>query len=70
MPKQLEVSIDYLIGRAGITKAELARRLGMSQFSTNAWRVTVPSYVVAYLELLIEYQKLLPIENQQTKIPK
>lgn len=51
---------EDLLKRAGITKAELARRLGMNPRSVSAWGNSAPQYVVAYLELLIEYNRVAP----------
>lgn len=49
-----------LLLRAGITKAELARRLGLSPNTVSKWRDSPPRYAVAYLELLIEYNRVRP----------
>lgn len=49
-----------LLKRAGITKAELARRLGLSQNTVSSWRDDPPRYAVAYLELLIEFNRVRP----------
>lgn len=50
---------DLLI-RAGITKAELARQLSLNPRTISAWRSSPPRYVIAYLELLIKYNRILP----------
>lgn len=49
-----------LLERAGITKAELGRRLGLSPRTVSAWGDSPPRYAVAYLELLIEYNRVRP----------
>lgn len=49
-----------LLERAGITKAELARRLGLSARSVSAWSDSPPRYAVSYLELLIEFNRVRP----------
>lgn len=49
-----------LLGRAGISKAELARRLGLHANSITNWGNCPPQYAVAYLELLIEYNRVRP----------
>lgn len=49
-----------LLERSGITKAELARRLGLNPRSVSAWGASPPQYAVAYLELLIEYRRIAP----------
>ena len=49
-----------LLKRAGITKAELARRLGLSQNTVSSWRDDPPRYAAAYLELLIEFNRVRP----------
>ena len=49
-----------LLKRAGISKAELARRFGMNPRSISAWKEDPPGYAVAYLELLIDYNRYAP----------
>ena len=49
-----------LLRRAGLSKAELARRLGINARTISAWGGDAPGYARAYLELLIEYNRLLP----------
>ncbi len=48
------------LDRAGLTKAELARKLGLHANSVTNWRDNPPQYAVAYLELLIEYNRVRP----------
>lgn len=52
--------LESLLARAGITKAELARRLGVTANSVTNWKALAPEYALAYLRLLIEYNRLLP----------
>lgn len=49
-----------LLLRAGITKAELSRRLGVSARGVSAWKDAPPRYAVAYLDLLIEFNRVRP----------
>lgn len=49
-----------LVARAGITKAELARRLDVNPRTVSAWGSSPPGYAIAYLELLIAYNRLAP----------
>lgn len=55
------MDFEALLARAGITKAELARRLGLTPNAVSKWRHgKVPKYATAYLELLIEYNRVRP----------
>ena len=49
-----------LLERAGLTKAELSRRLGLKPGTVVGWKDSPPGYAVAYLELLIEYNRYRP----------
>lgn len=49
-----------LLKRSGITKAELARKLGLTSRTVYSWKDGPPDYAVAYLELLIEYNRFRP----------
>jgi hypothetical protein len=49
-----------LLGRAGLTKSELARRLGLTATGVCKWKDMPPKYAVAYLELLVEYNRVRP----------
>ena len=48
-----------LLKRAGITKAELSRRLGITPQTISNWKEAPPRYAVAYLELLIEHNRVI-----------
>ncbi len=49
-----------LLLRAGLTKAKLARALGLTPRSISNWGNSPPAYAVAYIDLLIAYNKLAP----------
>lgn len=52
--------LDSLLERAGITKAELSRRLGLTPNAVSKWKGYAPQYAVAYLELLVAYNRVRP----------
>lgn len=54
------MTFPELLVRAGITKAELARRLSLTPNTVASWKNQPPGYAVAYLELLIEYNRVRP----------
>lgn len=45
---------------AGISKAELSRRLGLSSRTVSAWKECPPKYAEAYLRMLIEFNRYAP----------
>lgn len=45
--------------RAGLTKAELSRRLGLSPNTVSSWREP-PQYAKAYIDLLIDFNRYAP----------
>lgn len=47
-----------LLEHAGITRAELARRLGLRPNTIYNWANNAPRYAAAYLELLISYNRV------------
>lgn len=49
-----------LLERAGITKAVLARRLGLHGNTVTNWGNNPPQYALTYLYLLIEYNRVRP----------
>jgi len=56
------MEFSALLERSGITKAELARRIGVTKSSIYRWGTdrAAPGYAVAYLELLIKYNRVRP----------
>lgn len=54
------ISFAELVKRAGINKSELGRRLGISANGVSKWKGSPPKYAVAYLELLIEFNRVRP----------
>lgn len=55
------MNFSALLARAGITKAELSRRLQINPRTVSAWGDEPPQYAVAYLKLLIEYNRIAPL---------
>ena len=56
----LDTKFKALLDSAQITQADLSRRLGISPTSISKWhKIGVPQYVVAYLELLAKYNRLI-----------
>ena len=51
---------EGLLKRAGITKSELARRLGLTANAVSRWKDDPPKYAVAYLEQMIEFNRVRP----------
>lgn len=49
-----------LLKRAGLTKAALARILKLNIRTVSHWGDDPPGYAVAYLELLITYNRIRP----------
>lgn len=49
-----------LLTKAGITKAELSRRLSVSPRTVSSWGQRPPQYATAYLELLIRFNRIAP----------
>lgn len=47
-----------LLKVAGVTKAALARELGLNPRTISAWGYKPPIYAQAYLELLIKYNRV------------
>ena len=52
--------LSELLSRSGLTKAELSRRLGITANAVSCWKESPPQYAVAYLNLLIEYNRIRP----------
>lgn len=51
---------NELLQRAGLSKAELARRFLIHVNTPTNWKDEPPGYAIAYLELLIEYNRVRP----------
>lgn len=51
---------DEMLRRAGLRKADLARKLGITADAVSRWKGNPPKYAVAYLELLIEFNRVRP----------
>lgn len=49
-----------LLIRAGVNKSQLAARLGMTPRGISKWKDNPPGYAIAYLKLLIEYNRYAP----------
>lgn len=54
------MSFNLILKQAGITKSGLAKRLGLTSNSVSKWGDSAPKYAIAYLLLLIEYNRTLP----------
>lgn len=54
------MQFSELLRRAGIVKSELARRLGVTANAVSRWGDNPPKYALAYLELLVEYNRFRP----------
>lgn len=52
------MEFNELLRQAGVSKRELARRLGLSRNTPSNWGGKPPSYAIAYLKLIIENQGL------------
>lgn len=53
MKSNPEYDLDATLRRTGVKRAELARRLGLTKGACTHWKQNgVPTYVIAYLELL------------------
>lgn len=49
--------METLLIAARMSKAELARRLGVTANTVTNWKIQCPQYVIAYLELFIECER-------------
>ena len=54
------VNFAELLARAGMTKAELARELGLTAGAVSRWGGECPRYAEAYLEKVIEANRWRP----------
>lgn len=57
---RVETDFDRLVKSAGMSKAKLARTLGFNEKTASTWKHDPPGYAVAYLELLIEFNRARP----------
>lgn len=53
-------TFDQMLDRAGISKAELARRIGRNPRSVSAWGINPPAYAMEFLRVLIECNRWRP----------
>lgn len=58
MPDFNTLDFNSLLKEAGITKVQLARKLGLSSRIVSIWGNTPPKYAEEYVLLLIQYNKL------------
>ena len=54
------VDFAVLLERSGLTKAALARELGLTAGTVSRWGGKCPRYAEAYLLLLIEFNRVRP----------
>lgn len=54
MEMKISVDLAALVKRAGLTKAEFAKEVGVSAQTVSRWGSSPPRWAEAYLELLIE----------------
>lgn len=50
-----------LLVQAGINKAKLAKALDLNPRTVSAWGGNPPEYAMAYLRLLIAYNRIAPL---------
>ncbi len=50
-----------ILAQAGISQAELCRRLGLHQNTVSKWRGCPPQYAMAYIDLLIAHNNMRDI---------
>lgn len=56
----LGMTFSELLKRAGLSKRDLAGLLGLDKNTPSNWREEPPLYAVAYLKLLIDYNRVRP----------
>lgn len=54
-----DATFALLLARAGMTKAELARRLGIHPNTVSSWGADAPEYARAYLRLYVAIREAL-----------
>ena len=57
---EIKMSFKVLVRQAGLDKKALADSLGLQPNTVYAWGESPPKYAMAYLELLIEYNRIRP----------
>ncbi len=62
-----KANFDELLKTSGLSKTDLAMALGMRPDTMYRWRDAVPTYVTAYLELVVEIQQLKSYINGAAK---
>ncbi len=55
-----DATFAELLVRAGMTKAELARQLGVTAGAVSRWREECPKYARAFLEKVVEANRWRP----------
>lgn len=50
-------AFEDLLSRSGLSKAELARRLGLDPTTPSKWGGSPPKYALAYLGLYVEIRE-------------
>ena len=58
LSRRVKMTFDQMLKESGLTKAELARQLGLTAGGVSLWKGSPPKYAVAYIELLIQYQSV------------
>lgn len=53
-----KLTLDAMLEKAGIHRADLARRMGVTPRQVSRWNTEMPKYVVSYLDLLIRLREL------------
>ena len=56
----VKLPFEELLERAGMTKAELGRELGLSLGTVSRWGDRCPRYAEAYLHLVVAYNRVRP----------
>lgn len=56
-----------LLVRAGVNKCKLAKALDLNPRTVSAWGESPPDYAIAYLELLIAYNRIAPLPYGSTE---
>jgi transcriptional regulator with XRE-family HTH domain len=70
----MEYDLEMALHRYGLTRRELAKRLGLNPTTVSHWKEDVPQYAVAYLEKIGEIEAfknrmLIAINSWDVKKP-